>query len=99
MKKFLYVYYNKNTDMAGSMDDWMAWFKELGDKLIDSGNPLKDGGQAVSKDGVMDVKDMPVTGYSLVKAGSMDEAVKMAKGSPVLKAPSGAVCVYETMPM
>ena len=99
MKKYLYIYYNKNTEMAGSMEDWMNWFKELGDKLVDGGNPLSGGAQAVSKEGVMDVKDMPATGYSLVKAASMEEAVEMAKGSPVMNAPSGAVCVYETMPM
>ena len=99
MKKYLLIYYNKNDDMGGSMEDWDNWAKELGDKLVDFGNPLKEGGQAVSKDGVMDVKDMPATGYSLIKAADMDEAVKFAKSNPLLKSDSGAVCVYETLPM
>ena len=99
MKKYLFLYYNKNSDMGGSMEDWENWAKELGDKLIDFGNPLAEGGQAVNSEGVMDVKDMPATGYSLIKAGSMDEAVKYAKSNPLLKSSTGAVCVYETLPM
>ena len=36
-----------------------------------------------------------LTGYSVLKADSLDEATKMAKGCPVL-ASNGSVEVYET---
>jgi hypothetical protein len=97
MAKFVYIYYNGEADKS-TMDDWKNWFGQLGDKLMDPGNRLT-GGQAISKDGVMDVKDMPATGYSIVSAEDMDEAVETAKGCPLVNYEGGAVCVYEAMPM
>jgi YCII-related domain len=99
MGKYVYVYYaGKDTD-AGDDEAWGNWFSELGDKLIDGGNPFNEGGQAVHDGGVMPVKDMPVTGYSIVSADSMQEATDLAKGCPLVTLKSGAVCVYEAMPM
>ncbi|HZP55239.1 MAG TPA: hypothetical protein VFB03_00500 [Candidatus Saccharimonadales bacterium] len=94
MKNFVYLYYG----MEGGMDEWKAWFGKLGDKIVDTGNPFK-GGKAVMKSGVSDVKDPVPTGYSIVKAESLDEAIEMSKGCPSLGSDDGAVCVYETMPM
>jgi hypothetical protein len=54
---------------------------------------------AVEKSGVSKIENHPSTGYSIVKAASMDEAVELAKGCPVLEAKNGAVRVYEAMPM
>ena len=98
MGKYVYVYYaGKNTD-AGDDAAWGQWFGELGSKLIDGGNPFNEGGQAVHHGGVMDVKDMPVTGYSIVNADSMEEATELAKSCPLVKS-DGVVCVYEALPM
>ncbi|MBX4188502.1 hypothetical protein KW792_00170 [Candidatus Saccharibacteria bacterium] len=97
MAKFLYIYYNTGDDKS-SADDWKNWFGQLGDKLMDPGNPF-NGGKAVSKEGVMDVKDMPATGYSIVSAKNMDEALETAKGCPLVSYKGGAVCVYEALPM
>lgn len=99
MGKYVYIYYAGTASDGGSAEEWGKWFGQLGDKLVDGGNPFGEGGQAVSKDGVMDVKDMPATGYSIVTAGSMDEATELAKGCPLVEAKSGAVCVYEALPM
>ena len=99
MGKYVYIYYAGTASDGGSAEEWGKWFGELGDKLVDGGNPFGEGGQAVSKDGVMAVKDMPATGYSIVTAGSIDEATELAKGCPLVTAKSGAVCVYEALPM
>ncbi len=99
MGKYVYVYYAGTASDGGSAEEWGKWFGELGDKLVDGGNPFGEGGQAVSKDGVMAVKDIQATGYSIVTAGSMDEATELAKGCPLVEAKSGAVCVYEALPM
>jgi hypothetical protein len=100
MGKYVYLYYaGKDSDAAGDDAAWGAWFGKLGDKLVDAGNPFDDGAKAVSKDGVMDVKDMPATGYSIVNADSMDAALEMTKDCPLLLAKDGAVCVYEALPM
>lgn len=97
MAKYVYIYYNDENDKS-SVDDWKNWFGELGDKLMDPGNPLT-GGKAVHQGGVMDVKDTPATGYSIVSAKDMDEAVETAKGCPLVNYKGGSVCVYEAMPM
>lgn len=99
MGKFVYIYYAGSESDGGSNEDWMKWFEGLGKKLVDPGNPFDEGGQAVSKDGVMAVKDMPATGYSIVEAKDKAEALELAKGCPLLDAKNGAVCVYEALPM
>jgi hypothetical protein len=99
MGKYVYIYYAGTASDGGSAEEWGKWFGELGDKLVDGGNPFNDGGQAVSKEGVMAVKDSPATGYSIVTAASMDEATEIAKGCPLMSVKDAAVCVYEAMPM
>lgn len=102
MGKYVYIYYAG--DQAGeataeSTAAWGAWFGELGDKLMDGGNPFDDGGKAVEKTGVSTIENFPATGYTIVKADSMDEATKLAEGCPLLKLDGTAVRVYEALPM
>lgn len=99
MGKFVYIYYAGAGSDGGTAEAWGKWFGELGDKLVDGGNPFGEGGQAVNKSGVMPVQDMPATGYSIVSADSMDAATEMAKGCPLMSEDNGAVCVYEALPM
>jgi hypothetical protein len=98
MGKYVYIYYAGASD-DGSAEAWGAWFGKLADKLVDAGNPFNAGGQAVSQAGVMAVKEMPATGYSIVSADSMEGATELAKDCPLMSAKDGAVCVYEALPM
>lgn len=98
MAKFVYVYYAGQETNAGDDAAWGKWFGELGEKLVDGGNPFGPG-QAVHMGGVMEVNEKPVTGYSIVSADSMDEAIELAKGCPLVASKDGAVCVYEALPM
>jgi hypothetical protein len=99
MGKYVYIYYVGKGSDGGSAEAWGKWFGELGDKLMDAGNPFNDGGQAVHAGGVMPVQDKPATGYSIIKAESMDEATEIAKGCPLMSDKDGAVCVFEALPM
>ena len=99
MGKYIYIYYAGEGSDSGSAEEWGKWFNELGDKLIDGGNPFAQGGQAVHLGGVMAVQDRPATGYSIVTASTMDEATKIAQGCPLVSAQNSAVCVYEALPM
>lgn len=103
MKNYILIYYNNGTQEGVSADEskaaWGAWFGGLGDTLVDAGNPFNGGGQAVEKSGVTTIENHPATGYTIVKADSMEAAVAMAQGCPVLDEPEGAVRVYETLPM
>jgi hypothetical protein len=105
MKKFVFEYYNELTPAeregldSSVMDAWNKWFGSLGSKMVDGGNPFGPDGMAVEKSGVSKIENHPATGYSIVNAASMDEAVELAKGCPVLEAKAGAVRVYEALPM
>lgn len=102
MAKYLYVYYGGM--MAGtpaeqkkSMDEWMAWFGKLGTAVVDVGAPTMPG-KIAAKGSVKAIGAKPVTGYSIIKADSLDAAVAMAKGCPSIPE-GGQVAVYELMPM
>ena len=99
MGKYVYIYHSGKASDGGSNEDWMNWFSKLGDKLIDGGNPFKDDGQALHQGSAMPVKDMPATGYSIVNAKNMEEAIAMAKGCPLALSKDASICVYEALPM
>lgn len=86
-------------EQAEVMAAWGAWMGELGDKLVDGGNPLA-AHKTVAADG--SVSDggtaAELGGYSIVSADSFDAAVAMAKGCPILAA-GGSVQVSETIVM
>ena len=76
---------------------WVDWLGGLGKAVVTAGNPttvaktitpfgkVTDGGGA-----------NPVTGWTVLEAKDMDEAVKFAKGSPQLRA-NGSIEVSEIM--
>lgn len=103
MGKYVFIYYDQSEagDAPGkdTAEAWGAWFGQLGDKLLDGGNPFATGGQAVEKSGVSTIENFPATGYSIVKADSLSEATELAKGCPLLAADNTAVRVYEALPM
>ena len=103
MKNYVLIYYNNGVRKDVSPEvfkaEWGSWFDSIGDKLVDAGNPFNGGGQAVEKSRVTTIENWPSTGYSIIKASSMEDAVAVAKGCPVLNEPDGTVRVYETMPM
>jgi hypothetical protein len=104
MTNFVYIYFNDGQPNTKSMDElnaaWMKWFGELGDKIVDSGNPFNTGSKTVKKSGVESIPSgNGPTGYSIVKAADLAEAIKMSQGCPVLEDVGGAVHVFETLPM
>ena len=97
MKKFVYLYFGGNPpksaeEGAALMADWMAYFAKMGDKFADNGAPI---GPQKSVGGHANVR---IAGYSIVKAASLDEAVKLTDGHPHIKA-GGSIEVCETMPI
>lgn len=79
---------------AKVMQAWNAWFAQLGDKVVDGGNPASRTKRIASDGSVSDDPTGP-SGYSIIKADSLDEAVSLAKGCPVL-AGGSAIQVVET---
>lgn len=87
-------------EQAAVMQAWGAWFGELGSALVDGGSPFTPTAKSITGEG--NVSDQPVgtaaTGYSIIKADSLNSAVEMAKHCPVLHS-GGQISVYESMPM
>jgi hypothetical protein len=94
------------TYMGGSMAEtpeaqekqmaaWGAWFGSLGEAVVDGGNPCGASKTVASDGSVRDGGAAGVGGYSVIRANSLDEAARLAKGCPIL-AGGGSVEVYET---
>ena len=98
MKEFLFVFRGDFSgianrtpeEMQASTQHWMNWISGIAaqNKLADRGSSLKGTGTVVRAGQV--VTDGPYTelketlgGYSIVKAGSMEEAIALAEGCPV----------------
>jgi len=76
---------------------WMSWFGQIGDALVDGGNPTTPQAKTIHSNGT--VTDGAVgamaSGYSVIKADSLDAAVALAKGCPVLQG-GAQISVLET---
>jgi len=90
MTKYLLTYHGG--DQPSSKEEgervtqsWIDWLGGLGKSVVEPGNPT-----TVAK------TIAPVTGYTILEARSLDDAVKLAKGSPQLKA-NGSIEVSEIM--
>ena len=80
------------------MEKWTAWVNGLGDASVNRGSPFKMS-KIVSADGVSDDGGKNnLTGYSIVKADSLDAALEMAKACPHLDI-GGSIVVAEVMEM
>ncbi len=81
------------------MAAWGAWYGTMGDAVVDGGAPFSIH-TTVTKDGTVKANNAstPLTGYTIVKADSIDAASEMAKGCPVLEG-GGIIQVSETVDM
>jgi hypothetical protein len=86
-------------DAKKVMDAWGKWFGSLGAAVIDGGNPVGKS-STVRSDGSVanDGGANPASGYSLIEAPSLDEALKKAKGCPIL-GNGGSVEIAQAMDM
>jgi hypothetical protein len=102
MESYLLLYSGGNmpeseAENKAITDDWMAWFGKLGSALADGGNPFTPNAKTIAPDGrVSNGSGGPMpSGYSIIKADSLDAAVALAKGCPVLKG-GATIMVFET---
>ncbi len=72
-------------DGAKHMARWKDWLGGLGDAVVNPGTPLGTS-MIVSADGVTDAEhEICLTGFSVVKADSLEAAIEMAKACPFLE--------------
>lgn len=115
MKNFIFLYeggdpdWHQNTtpeDMQAQMQQWEEWMTALSEKgqLISGGDPLHQHGTRLSAGGVAtdiaasEYKDL-ISGYSIVSAASMKDALELAKTCPVFSDDSVVVQVREILDM
>ena len=78
------------------MAEWDAWYRGMGDALVDGGAPISMS-TAIDANGSVDAPAM-LSGYTVIQADDMAAATAIAQGSPVL--PNGhAVQISECMEM
>lgn len=79
------------------MDAWGAWMGKHQTAIVDAGNPFTPVAKTITADGT--VTDGPVgepaSGYTVIKADSMDKAIDIAKECPVFLG-GAKLSLYET---
>lgn len=102
MKEYVLIYSGgrvpqTETEQDAVVQAWGRWFRELGDKIVDGGNPFSPNAKSINPDG--SVTSLPsetkATGYAIIKAESLYSAAAMAQKCPVLLA-GAKIQVYET---
>ncbi len=102
MSNYVFAYYGEpkfeSPEEGASYEaKWRAWFGSIGEAWVNPGNPMGMT-KKVSSRGVSDVNGSTrLTGFSVVKADSMEAALDMAKRCPHLE--HGSVDVAEAMDM
>jgi hypothetical protein len=110
MKEFILLFRANYQDIEGVTAEetqernnrWMDWINDLVDNnhLAEGGNHLTPEGKIIRSNGEITVESLPINkesilGYILILASSLDEAVKLAKGSPILAGEGTSVEVRE----
>ncbi len=87
-------------EQAKVMAAWGAWYEKLGSAVSDPGDPFSGNALKIGSDGAVSdaTKSTSASGYTVLEADSMESAVKMAKGCPILT-DGGQIMVHETMPV
>ena len=103
MAKFLFTYSgggggNSPEEIEAVMAAWGAWFGELGDAVIDIGNPIAKTKVLAADGTITELGDEGPSGYSLIEAADGLVALEMAESCPGLKA-GGTVSVSLTLEM
>lgn len=92
MKKFLFLYKGYTTPNPEIGTAWMDWFESVGSAMVDSGNAMSTGVE-VTRDAVIPIERglESLTGYSIINAESVDDAVALAQTNPMIT----SVVVYD----
>ena len=98
MIKYLYIYSGANQPSSqeavqAKMAAWMAYFERIGPALVDHGAPLMPGATLLGS-----AESSGATGFSIIQAESMEQALALTAGHPHLNN-GGGIEVLEYAPM
>lgn len=86
-------------EQAQVMAAWGAWYEKMGASIVDGGNPFSMS-KHIGQNGIGEgsVSSPPATGYTVISAESLDDAVASCEDHPHVKH-GGQVSIYETFQM
>lgn len=82
-----------------AMAAWGAWFEAMGENLVNGGNPVGQSMTVTSAGVTSDGGANPISGYTIVRADTVEAACEMAKGCPMVTDGSGSVEVAPLIEM
>jgi len=84
MKKFALLTIGFEKPSPEIMQEWMKWFSSIEEKIVQQVG--LSGGKEVTPESVEDLQmDLEaITGYLIIQAGDMDEAIEIAKKCPMI---------------
>jgi hypothetical protein len=82
-------------DAAAGMEAWMTWAGKAGDALVDLGQPVT----TAEVVGVGGETGLPIGGYSIMEAESVDQLKDILHGHPHLDWGEGTIEILEFLPI
>jgi hypothetical protein len=103
MKQYVLVYLGGDhpsspEEASQHFDKYMEWLQSLGDSVVVPTIPLKDTTTVSSSGEVQEGGSSAMSGFSVIKADSMDAAISIAQACPFLEI-GGSLEVSEMMEM
>lgn len=92
MKRYMLLHLGFEKPTQEIMAAWKNWFDSIADKTEENGG-FHGGAREISKAGAKDLPMGPgsITGYSIIRADSLEEAEKIAAANPFID----SIQVYE----
>lgn len=87
-------------EMKKGLQEWTDWYNRLGKAVVDEGKPFTPQARSITSNGKISEGpvDCMASGYTIIQADSLEAAVMLARGCPILKS-EGNISVYETFDM
>jgi hypothetical protein len=90
MAKYVLVFHGAQrpqaeSELARIISSWNQWLGSLGRAVVDGGGPFSQARYVTASEATEPAQHEHPSGYSILEATSMDEAVAMAQSCPVLK--------------
>ena len=83
MKRFLLLYKGPPAPSDPSHEGWPAWFRAIGDAVVDVGSPAANG-VVLHADGSTSDDPAGLNGYSLIQSEGRSEALDLLRDHPLL---------------
>lgn len=92
MNRYMLLHLGFEPPTPEIMEAWGQWFQSVADRTEENGG-FHAAAREISADGVSDLPMGPdsITGYSIIRAESIDEAEQLASGNPFIK----SIRIYE----